>query len=123
MIEHTNMIDKKYYGGRTLVYLANYLHRDDKRFKLTDAQVVKQYTKILKQINSNFKNSWILKSYISRVPRAQTIFKIGALKNLPPFRLAENIYMANIDQMYPHDRNLNQGIELGRKVANMILKK
>lgn len=121
MVEHTNMIDKKYYGGRTLVYLANYLHRDDPRFKLTDAQVIKQYTQILKEINGNYRNSWILKSYISRVPRAQTIFSTGALKKLPPFKISENIYLANIDQMYPHDRNLDQGIELGRKVAGMLL--
>jgi len=39
---------------------------------------------------------------------------------VPPFQLAKNIYMANIDQMYPHDRNLDQGVELGNKVANII---
>jgi len=120
MVEHTNMIDKKHYGGRTILYLANYLHRDDPRFKTADEDVLKEYTQILKKINNNFKDSWILKSYISRVPRAQTIFSTGALKTLPPFKLTENIYMANIDQMYPHDRNLDQGIELGKKVASMI---
>lgn len=120
MVEHTNMIDKKYYGGRTLVYLANYIHRDDPRFITSDEEIIKEYTQILKSINSNYKDSWILKSYISRVPRAQTIFSTGALKTLPPFKLADNIYMANIDQMYPHDRNLDQGIELGKKVAAMI---
>lgn len=120
MVEHTNMIDKKYYGGRTLVYLANYLHRDDERFKLTDEEIVRQYTEILKDINKNYEDSWILNSYISRVPRAQTIFNTGALKKLPPFKISNNIYLANIDQMYPHDRNLDQGIELGKKVAKLI---
>lgn len=120
MVEHTNMIDKKYYGGRTLVYLANYLHRDDERFKLTDKEIVRQYTEILKDINKNYEDSWILDSYISKVPRAQTIFNTGALDKLPPFKLSDNIYLANIDQMYPHDRNLDQGIELGKKVAKLI---
>jgi protoporphyrinogen oxidase len=120
MVEHTNMIDKKYYGGKTLVYLANYLHRDDPRFKATDKDVIKEYTQILKEINKDYDDSWILKSYISRAPRAQTIFKTGALKTLPPFKLDDNIYMANIDQMYPHDRNLDMGIEAGKKVSSMI---
>ncbi len=120
MIEHTNMIDKKHYGGRTLVYLANYLHRNDPRFKVSDEEIMKDYTEILKKLNSDYNDSWILKSYISRVPRAQTIFSTGALINIPPTKINDNIYLSNIDQMYPHDRNLDQGIELGRKVANII---
>lgn len=120
MVEHTNMIDKKYYGGRSIVYLANYIHRNDNRFRQTDEEILRDYTQILKRLNKNYNDSWILKSYISRVPRAQTIFSTGALKTLPPFKLDNNIYIANIDQMYPHDRNLDQGIELGRKVAKMI---
>jgi len=60
MVEHTNMIDKKHYGGRTLVYLANYLHRTDQRFNISDEQVIKDYTGILKQLNKNYNDSWIL---------------------------------------------------------------
>lgn len=121
MVEHTNMVDKKYYGGRTIVYLANYLYRDDPRFKISDEEVLEQYTEILKKLNKDYDKSWILKSYISRVPRAQTIFGTGALKTIPPMKLTEDIYLSSIDQMYPHDRNLDQGIELGKKVARLIL--
>lgn len=121
MVEHTNMLDKKYYGGRHVVYLANYIHRNDERFRKSDEEVLQEYTSILKRINPSFKKSWIIKSYISRVPRAQTIFEIGALKKIPPIELPlPNLYMINIDQMYPHDRNLNQGIGLGKKVTAII---
>ena len=121
MVEHTNMLDKKHYGGRSIVYLANYLHRDDKRFKISDVEVLKQYTNVLKRFNKNYNNSWIIKSYISRILRAQTIFRTGALKRLPRIKLpSPNIYMVNIDQMYPFDRDLNQGIELGKKVVDII---
>lgn len=121
MVEHTNMIDKKYYGNRSIVYLANYIHRDDKRFRMSDGEIIEEYSALLKIINKNYDDSWILKSYVSRVPRAQTIFNTGTLDKLPPTQLAQNLYMINIDQMYPHDRNLDQGIELGHKVAELIL--
>lgn len=121
MVEHTNMVDKKYYGGRSIVYLANYLHRTDERFKISDVEVLRQYTSILKKFNKNYDDSWIIQSYISRIPRAQTIFHTGALKKIPPIELpSPNIYMVNIDQMFPYDRDLNQGIELGKKVADLI---
>ncbi len=121
MIEHTNMIDKKYYGGRSIVYLANYLHRTDKGYKTSDEEVLRQYTSILNKFNKNYDDSWIIKSYISRIPRAQTIFHTGTLGKLPPIQLpSSNIYMINIDQMYPYDRDLNQGIGLGKEVAALL---
>lgn len=121
MVEHTNMIGKKYYGERTIVYLANYIHRSDAKFALSDNEVVRTYSSVLNKFNKKFTSSWILKSHVSRVPRAQTIFGLRSLKNRPSIQTPrENIYMINIDQMYPHDRNLNQGIELGKKVAALV---
>lgn len=122
MVEHTNLIDKSQYENRYIVYLANYIHRDDKRFAMPDEEILKTYTKILKKVNPAFSDSWIIQSHVSRVPRAQTIFGLGSLHNRPPIQLPiHGIYMANIDQMYPHDRNFNLGVELGRKVANAIM--
>jgi protoporphyrinogen oxidase len=121
MIEHTNFIPESQYGGKHIVYLANYLHRSDPRFKLSDEEVLTTYTSVLRKLNKDFKKSWITNCHISRVPRAQTIFQLNALQHKPPMRTPlKNVYMANIDQMYPHDRNLNQGIELGMKAAGMV---
>ncbi|MFZ1619762.1 MAG: hypothetical protein WAT72_03890, partial [Microgenomates group bacterium] len=121
MVEHTNLIDKKNYGNRSLVYLANYLHRDSARYKESDEMVVRSYISILKKLNPQFKNSWIKKSTISRVPRAQTIFGLGSLQNRPPIQILHNIFLGNIDQMYPHDRNFNLAVELSKKIAKMIV--
>jgi protoporphyrinogen oxidase len=121
MVEHTNLIDRKNYGNRSLVYLANYLHRDSARYKESDEMVVRSYISILKKLNPQFKNSWIKKSTISRVPRAQTIFGLGSLQNRPPIQILHNIFLGNIDQMYPHDRNFNLAVELSKKIAKMIV--
>jgi protoporphyrinogen oxidase len=121
MIEHTNFISDDEYQGKHLVYLANYLHRDTARFKESDEKVISSYSSILKKINPRFKKSWIEKAHVSRVPRAQTIFQLHALERIPAMKTEmKNVYIANIDQMYPHDRNLNQGIELGKKVAKLL---
>jgi len=121
MVEHTNMIDKKNYGNKSLVYLANYIHRDSARYKESDVTVINTYTTILKKLNPSFSRFWIKKSTVSRVPRAQTIFGLNSFNNRPPIQLLHNVFLANIDQMYPHDRNFNLGVELGRKVAKMIV--
>lgn len=121
LIEHTNLVSKSIYKNSHIVYLANYLHRDDPRFRLSDHQILNEYTSILQKINPKFQSNWIKKHHISRVPRAQSIFQLNALKNKPPMETPfSNILLANIDQMYPHDRNLNQGIELGMKAAKLV---
>ena len=121
MVEHTNFIPESEYGGKHIVYLANYLHRNDPRFKFSDEEVLERYTTVLKKMNKDFKKTWISKYYISRVPRAQTIFQLNALQHKPNMKTPiKNVYLANIDQMYPHDRNLNQGIELGMKVVSLL---
>ncbi len=120
-VEHTNLIDKKKYAGTHIIYLANYLHRTHRRFKQSDKEIINEYTEFLKVLNPSFKKSWIRKSYISKVPRAQTIFHTPALRTRPPHKLpVPHIYLANIDQMYPHDRNLNLGVLLGTRVARKI---
>lgn len=122
VIEHTNMIPSSRYAGKTLVYLANYLHRTHSRYKESEKSIVREYTAFLKVLNPAFRRSWISHLRLMRVPRAQTIFRLGALQRLPPMRLLPNVFMVNIDQMYPHDRNLNQGVVLGQKVAQLILR-
>ncbi len=123
MVEHTNLIDKKNYGGRSLVYLANYIHRDNPRFKESDEVVINTYTSILKKLNPKFNSSWITKATVSRVPRAQTIFGLNSFSNRPPVRLLHNVFLANIDQMYPHDRNFNLGVELSKRVSRIMIQK
>jgi len=121
MVEHTNLISPNQYRDKHIVYLANYMHRTDLRFVKTDEQIIDEYTQILYKINPAFKKSWITKAIVSRVPLAQTIFKKPALPNIPStMSPCKNIYLTNIDQMYPHDRNLNQGIQLAQKVVHLI---
>lgn len=121
VIEHTNMIPKKYYGGRTIIYLANYIHRSREDFQKTDAEIIAQYMTVLKKLNPKFSKKWVVDASVARVPRAQTIFRLGALFSKPAIKTSnELIYMVNIDQMYPHDRNLNQGVELGFKAAAAV---
>lgn len=122
MVEHTNLIDKSHYGNRHVVYLANYIHRSKKRFQMSESEIIKEYSSFIKTINPAFNKSWIIKARVARVPRTQTIFHTGARKTRPPHRLPiRGLYMANIDQMYPHDRNLNLGVMLGKRVSKMII--
>ena len=54
-------------------------------------------------------------------PFAQPIIPINYSKIKPPFETPiKNVYLANIQQVYPWDRGTNYAVELGEKVSDLI---
>ena len=124
LVEHTNFIDEKYYGGDKLVYVGNYLPPDHPYFKKETEDLVQEFTPYLKKINPRFKKEWIRKAWVFKAPFAQPIVPLNFSKVLPPLETPiPGLFMANIQQVYPWDRGTNYAVELGEKVAEMIIKR
>jgi protoporphyrinogen oxidase len=122
VVEHTNFMDKKYYNNEHIVYLGNYLPHDHPYMKMTKHELLKTYTPYLKKINPNFELC-ILNFELFKVPFAQPIIPLNYSKIIPPFETPlKNVYLANIQQVYPWDRGTNYAVELGEKVAKLITK-
>jgi hypothetical protein len=57
-----------------------------------------------------------------KVPFAQPIIPVNYSKIIPPLETPlKNVYLANIQQVYPWDRGTNYAVELGEKVASLII--
>lgn len=122
IVEHTNFIDKKYYGNNYLVYIGNYLPKDHPYFKLTKEELLRVYDPYLLKINSNYQSS-IINYQLFSTPFAQPVVKLNYSKLIPEIKTpVKNVYLANIQQVYPWDRGTNYAVELGEKVAKLILK-
>ena len=121
IIEHTNFMNKKYYNNEHLVYLGNYLPHDHLFMKMDKNDLLKIYDPILKKINKDYASS-IIETHLFSVPFAQPIIPTNYSKILPPFKTPlKNVYLANIQQVYPWDRGTNYAVELGEKIADIIL--
>ncbi len=120
IVEHTNFIDPKYYDTEHIVYLGNYLESTDIRFKMTAEELLKLYDPWLKKINPNYK-SQVISYKLFKAPFAQPIIPINYSKIIPPFETPlSNVYLANIQQVYPWDRGTNYAVELGEKIAKIV---
>jgi len=121
-VEHTNLIDKKYYGNKHIVYLGNYLMDQDRRLKLSDKALLDLYLPYLKKINSKFEKKWINNLWRFQSNFAQPVFPINYSQKLPKMKLkTPNLYIANMSMVYPWDRGTNYAVELGERVAKMII--
>ncbi|HVZ12764.1 MAG TPA: FAD-dependent oxidoreductase [Patescibacteria group bacterium] len=120
VVEHTNFMDKKNYNNEHLLYIGNYLPANDPRFQMDEKQLLKLYDPWLSKINPTYRKS-VIDMRVFKAPFAQPLIGKNYSKNVPPLETPiKNVYLANIEQVYPWDRGTNYAVELGRRVADLI---
>lgn len=120
IVEHTNMLDKKHYANEHIVYLGNYVPADHEYFAMDERDMLERFDPFLRKINPHYKNS-LIGMRLFKAPFAQPIIPVNYSKLLPAMITPlPNIFLANIEQVYPWDRGTNYAVELGEKVANLI---
>ena len=122
VIEHTNLVSPDLYGGRHVVYIANYLSRDDRLYGMEQDELLAEYAPYLKMINGSFDSSWIQQVHHHRVDAAQPVIPSRFSDKILPHRTpVKDLYLANTTQVYPEDRGTNYSVRLGRKLIRMLL--
>lgn len=122
VIEHTNMLPREWYGGMSVLYLTNYLDRDDELYKMSSDDLASLYLPHLRRFNRSFKEDWVKDVHYNSVSAAQPIIGPNYSKRMPSHRTpVQRVYLANTTQIYPEDRGTNYSIRMGREVAKMII--
>lgn len=121
IVEHTNFMDKKYYNNEHIVYLGNYLPNDHRYFSLSEHDILNQYDSFLQKIHKNYQKN-VIALHAFKAPFAQPIIPLNYSKKIPAFKTPlKNLYLANMQQVYPWDRGTNYAVEVGEKVASIML--
>ena len=83
--------------------------------------VLTEFVPHLARINRNFDPSWITDSWMFAAPFAQPIVTVDYRNHIPPFWTpVPGLYVANMFQVYPHDRGQNYSIKLAEKLVQQI---
>ncbi|MBV9690110.1 MAG: NAD(P)/FAD-dependent oxidoreductase [Ktedonobacteraceae bacterium] len=122
LFEHTNFISPDEYGRRHLVYLGNYRPMNDVLFSMSKEQVMTDFFPHLKRINVNFDPGWVQESWMFKAAYAQPIVTTEYREHIPPLHTPlEGLWVANMFQIYPHDRGQNYSFALANKLVQQIL--
>jgi protoporphyrinogen oxidase len=120
IVEHTNFIDKKHYNNEHILYLLNYITQQDSTLKMNKDELLKRYDPLLRRINKDYKSD-IIDSHLFVAEHAQPIIPTNYSKIIPPLKTPlKNIYLANMQQIYPWDRGTNYAIGLGEEIAKVL---
>lgn len=123
IVEQTNFISKSRYNNNHLIHIVNYLSPEHSFFKTNKDYLIKKFYPYLKKINPNFDKSWIKKSWVFKSDFAQPIMSLNYSKILPSIETPlKNIFLTNMQQVYPWDRQTNYAIAFGKKVSDIIIK-
>lgn len=125
VIQQTNMTDSKNYGRNNLAYIANYLPPDHPFLKMSEQQLFMAFLPYLKKINPDINTEIKIKNLKLFVgPYAQPVFPVNYSKIKPDFETPiPDVYLANMDMVYPWDRGTNYAIELGENMAKFVDKR
>jgi protoporphyrinogen oxidase len=119
VIEMTTLVDKKQFGGNSLVYLPRYLAQDDPFWKASDDEVRTTFLAALERMYPNFKRDDVIDF---RVARARDVLAISTLDysatTLPAMRTSlANVFIVNSAQIESGTLNLNETVGLANRQA------
>lgn len=124
VVAHTNMIDKKYYGGHHITYFGNYLPDHHPYLSMTKEQLLKKFLPFIKRLNPSFHSSFIIRHSSFIGFHAQPVHELHYSSRAPKLKTSiPGLYLANMDSIFPWDRGTNYAIELGIKAAKVIHEK
>lgn len=123
LVEHTNFMDKRHYNDEHILYIGNYLESNHRFFKMNEDQLLAEFLPYLTKINKDFSKDLIIKKWAFKANFAQPVMEVNYSDNILPLDTPiEGLFLANIQQVYPWDRGTNYAVELGKKVADVVLK-
>jgi protoporphyrinogen oxidase len=121
LVEHTNMRSAAEYGGRHIVYLGSYRPMDDPVLKTDPEQLLADWLPALQRLNPELDRPWVTDVWGFAAPFAQPIVTVDYASRIPPFETpVPGLWIANMFQVYPHDRGQNYSIELAESVVSAM---
>ncbi|HTK06758.1 MAG TPA: NAD(P)/FAD-dependent oxidoreductase [Ktedonobacteraceae bacterium] len=122
LFEHTNFRSPDEYGGRHLLYLGNYRPMNDPLFTQSKEEIMAEFLPALKRIVPDFDASWVKESWSFSAPFAQPIVTTDYRQHIPPLHTPlAGLWVANMFQIYPHDRGQNYSLELADKLVRQLV--
>jgi protoporphyrinogen oxidase len=122
LVEHTNYVKPEYFGGDHIIYCGDYLDPGHEYFTLSKEELLERFLPALKRFTPEFDRTWVRDSWLWKTNYAQPVPPVNHSQNIPPLRTpVPGLYFASMSQVYPWDRGTNFAVEIGQRVAGMVM--
>ena len=121
IIEQTNWADRNDYNHKHVVYISAYVTQDDPRLKMTAAELVDMYLPSIRKLFPRFDATLIEAQTVWKALYAQPLVHVGYRHLVPDIASPiSNFFVCTMAQIYPHDRQVSNGVVLARKTTEYV---
>ncbi len=125
LVEHTNLVPPDDYAGRHIVYLARYFTADEPLARVDPIEEARRWIDDLLDRFPHVRPEDVLDRHVSHARYAAPLVQLGHLQRVTSLATDHpRVWAASMAQIYPHDRGMNDGMELalqaGRGLAEEL---
>lgn len=122
VIEMSALVDRKHFGGNSLVYLPKYVAADDSTFNLSDEELKTTFLQALGSMYPAFDADDVLAFRVSRVRHVFPLPTLDYSKRLPPIKTSiPNLYIVNSAHITNGTLNVNETVQLAERAAALLI--
>ncbi len=123
VIEMSALVDRRHFGGNSLVYLPKYVTPDDPAFRLTDQEVEDSFLGALEKMYPHFSRRDVLSFRVSRVRHVLAISTLGYSDRLPPMTTSvPGLYVVNSAHIVNGTLNVNETVQLAERALPELVR-
>jgi protoporphyrinogen oxidase len=123
VIEMSALVDKKYFGGNSLIYLPKYIHQTDRLFESSDEEIKKMFFSSLKRMYPKISDSNIKFIEIARAKRVFALPTLDYSEKLMDVKTSvPGVYILNASHITNGTLNVNDTIQLAETKLKDIIK-
>ena len=119
VIETTALVDRKHFGGKSLVYLPRYLTQEDPFWQKSDAEIEREFVAALERMYPHFRADDVITFQVSRVREMLAVSTLHYSDTLLPSTRTslENVFVVNSAQIANGTLNVNETLGLAAAKA------
>ncbi len=118
IIEQTNWAEGADFRGKHVVYISAYVSPDDPRLNMDGGALLTQYLPAIRKMFPQFSETMVEAAAVWKAQYAQPIVTVGYRHLVPEIQSPlRNLFVCTMAQIYPHDRQMSNGVALARKTA------
>lgn len=122
VIEMSALVDRKNFGGSSLVYLPKYLTPDDPTFSISDEEIQRKFLDALFRMYPHLRPEDVLAFRISRVRYVVALPTLGYSKRLPPMTTSiPGLHIVNSAHIVNGTLNVNETVQLAERALPQLL--
>ena len=122
VIEMTAVVDPKFFGGSSLVYLPAYVPSDDPLFEISDDELRGRCVSALTKMYASFHEDDLLAFRVSRARNVMAVQSLNYYQKVPPMETSiPGLHIVNSSQIINGNLNVDETIGLAERAFRALL--